>query len=42
MKHCGVKSDDYDEKYMKIKFNSDVDLPLNKIPSMKIVVIAVF
>ena len=23
-------SDDYDEKYMKIKFNSDDDLPLNK------------
>ena len=42
MKHCEVKSDDYDEKYMKIKFNSDFELPLNKIPSMKIVVIAVF
>ena len=30
-------SDDYDEKYMKIKFNSDDELPLNKtieIPSM--------
>ena len=24
------KSDDYDEKYMKIKFNSDDDLPLKK------------
>ena len=23
-------SDDYDEKYMKIKFNSDNELPLNK------------
>ena len=23
-------SDDYDEKYMKIKFNSDDKLPLNK------------
>ena len=23
-------SDDYDEKYIKIKFNSDDDLPLNK------------
>ena len=22
--------DDYDEKYMKIKFNSDDELPLNK------------
>ena len=39
------KSDDYDEKYMKIKFNSDDELPLNKtieIPTMKIVVRAVF
>ena len=34
-------SNDYDEKYMKIKFNSDDELPLNKtieIPSMIIVV----
>ena len=23
-------SDDFDEKYMKIKFNSDDELPLNK------------
>ena len=38
-------SDDYDEKYIKIKFNSDDELPLNKtieIPSMIIVVRAVF
>ena len=38
-------SDDYDEKYMKIKFNSDDELPLNKmieIVSMMIVVRAVF
>ena len=38
-------SDDYDEKYMKIKFNSDDELPLSKtieIPSMIIVVRAVF
>ena len=37
-------SDDYDEKYMKIKFNSDDELPLNRrivILSM-IVVTAVF
>ena len=37
-------SDDYDEKYMKIKFNSDDELPLNtkiEIPSMIIVVKAV-
>ena len=38
--NCGVKpkfqiriitnnSDDYDEKYMKIRFNSDDDLPQN-------------
>ena len=38
-------SDDYDEKYMKIKFSSDDKLSLNKtieIPSMIIVVRAVF
>ena len=38
-------SDDCDEKYIKIKFNSDGELPLNKmieIPSMIIVVRAVF
>ena len=38
-------SDDYDAKYMKIKFNSDDKLPLNKtieIPSMIIVVRTVF
>ena len=38
-------SDGYDEKYMKIKFNSDDKLPLNKtveIPTMTIVVRAVF
>ena len=38
-------SDDYDEKYMKIKFNSDDELPLNqtiKIPIMTTVVRAVF
>ena len=37
-------SDDYDEEHMKIKFNSDDELPLNKaieIPSMIIVVRAV-
>ena len=34
-------SDDCDEKYMKIKFNSDKELPINKtieIPEMTIVV----
>ena len=38
-------SDDYDEKYMKIKFNSDDELPLNKtikVPNMIVVVRAVF
>ena len=38
-------SDEYKEKYMKIKFNSDDKLPLNKtieIPSMIIVVRAIF
>ena len=38
-------ADDYDEKYMKIKFNSDDELPLNEtidIPSMIIVVRAIF
>ena len=37
--------DDYDEKYMKIKFSSDDELPLNKtieIPIVTIVVRAVF
>ena len=38
-------SDDYDEKYMKIRFNLDDELPLNKaieIHSMITVVRAVF
>ena len=38
-------SDDYDEKYMTIKFNSDDELILDKaieIPGMKIVVRAIF
>ena len=38
-------SDDHDEKYMKIKFDSDDELPVNKtieISSMMIVVRAVF
>ena len=36
---------DYEEKYVKIKFNLDDELPLNTMtetPSMKIVVRAVF
>ena len=38
-------SDDYDKKYMKIKFNSDEELPLNKtveIPIMTVAVRAIF
>ena len=38
-------SDDYDEKYMKIKFNSADELPLNKkieTPTMTIVLRAIF
>ena len=38
-------SDDYDEKHMKIKFNSDDELRLNKtieIPDIIIVVKAIF
>ena len=40
-----TKSDDYHEKYIKIKFDSDDELPLNKtikIPIITIVVRAVF
>ena len=38
-------SDDYNEKYMKIKYNSDDELSLNKmieVPSMIIAVRAIF
>ena len=53
MKNCGLKSeielitkssDDCDEKYIKIIFNSDDELPLNKIveiPSMAKIVRAI-
>ena len=44
MRSITKNSDDYDEKYMKINFNSDDELPLNKtieIPSMTTVVRAV-
>ena len=40
-----TKNSDYDEKYMKIKFNSEDELPLNKtikILSMIVVVRAIF
>ena len=45
IKSITKNSDNYDEKYMKIKFNSDDELPLNKtieIPTMTIVVKAIF
>ena len=45
MRSITKKSDDYDQKYMKIKFNSDDELPLNKtikIPTITIVVRTVF
>ena len=35
-------ADDYDEKYIKIKFNSDDKLPLNKMVEIPIVVRAIF
>ena len=34
-------SDDYDEKYMNIKFNSDDELPLNKTIEISTATIAV-
>ena len=34
-------SDDYDEKYMKIKFNSDDELPRNKTIGITIMAIGV-
>ena len=45
IKNINDKSGDYDKKYMKIKFNSDDNLPLNKvlrIHNMKIVIRLVF
>ena len=45
IKSITKNSDDYDKKYMKIKFNSDDELPLNKtieIPSMTIVIRVIF
>ena len=32
---------DYNKKYMKIKFNSDAELPLNKIIEIPIMIIVV-
>ena len=45
MRSITKNSDDFDEKYMKIIFDSDENLPLNKtieIPIVKIIVRAVF
>ena len=45
IKSISKNSDDYDEKYMEIKFNSDDKLPLNKtinILSMIVVVTSIF
>ena len=41
----GGKENDYEKDYMKIKFNSDDDLPLNtrlKFPAMTIIIRSVF
>ena len=35
------KSDDYDEKYIKIKFDSDDELPLNKTIEISVMIIVV-
>ena len=35
-------SDDYDEKHMKIKFNSDDELPLNKTIEIRTMTIVVW
>ena len=45
IKKINDKPGDYDEKYMKIKFNSDDNLPLNKISkihNMTMVIRSVF
>ena len=45
MRSITNKSHNFDEKYMKIKFNSDDELPLNEIiqiPTMTVVVRALF
>ena len=45
IKSINFNSDGYDEKYMKMKFNSDNDFPLNKtlnLCKMAIIVRSVF
>ena len=41
IRSANKKSDDYDEKYMKMKFDSDDELPLNKTTEITVVVIVV-
>ena len=41
MENYGVKSDDYDENHIKIKFGSDNNLPLNETIEIRIVTIVV-
>ena len=41
IKSVTKKSDDYDEKYMKIQFDSDNELPLNKTVKTLIITIVV-
>ena len=37
----GDKENDYEKDYMKIKFNSDDDLPLNKLPKFHLMTIII-
>ena len=41
IKSITINSDNYDKKYMKIKFNSDDDLPLKKMVELQNMVIVV-
>ena len=41
IKSVTINSDNYDKKYMKIKFNSDDDLPLKKMVELQNMVIVV-
>ena len=47
MKNCGLirlvtkKADGYDKKYIKIKFHSDDELPLNKAIEITVIIITV-
>ena len=37
----GAKETDYGKDYMKIKFNSDDDLPLNKLLNFRLMIIMI-